>query len=177
MGTGSGAVWRGVVYWGSLESLLALPRHELVMPSISSACDTLSKTHFLTICWVIRVWGPVLLTSLCLCGPVSVCIIITKIGLFSWLLRCASLGFVALGWGCCFSESYLLCLSSSSVPFLPLVLLLCSPLPSVPTLVLGKHICNICVHCGRGPHFISCFICKSFFSFLSLSEKVVAALS
>lgn len=68
---------------------------------------------------------------------------------------CASLGSVALGWGCCFSESYLLCSSSSSfVPFLPLVLLLCTPLlPNLPTLNFGKHICNICVHRGMGPPF------------------------
>lgn len=95
---GAGSAGAGLVYWGSLESLSALPRHELIVPSISSVCDTLGKTPFLTICWVIRVWGPVLLTSLCLCGPASVCIIITKTGLFSWLL-CSVPVLVLLRWG------------------------------------------------------------------------------
>lgn len=69
---------------------------------------------------------------------------------------CASLGFRCIGVGLLFfSESYLLCLSSSFVPILPPILLLCFPiLPNLPHPPnFGKHICNICVHCGMGPLF------------------------
>ena len=154
MGAGSAAVGGGVVYWGPLESLLALPRHVLIVPSIGSACNTLDKTPFLIICWVIRVWGPVLLTSLWLCGPASVCIIITKIGLFSWLLRAVPV-LVLLRWG---GGVVFLKATSYVCPVLlsPLCLWFCCSaplLPSLPTLILGKRICNICVHCGRGPPF------------------------
>ena len=97
----------------------------------------------------------------------------------------ASLCVVAMGRGCCFSKSYLLCLSSSFVPFMPPILLLCFPptSPSLPSLNFWKaHLQYLCSLWDGSSRFTSCFICKScgffvfvFFSFLSLSEKVVAA--
>lgn len=138
----------------------------------------------LTICWVIQAPRPVLFRSLRLCGPTSVCIIIAKIGKFLWLVGVSQPWFCCVGVGCCFSKSYLLCSSSrSSVLPMASLLLLCLPsCPSLPTLNFGKHICHICVCFGTGSPFhlmlyvISFFFFVLFlFSFLSLSEKVVAA--
>lgn len=158
-----------------LEALLALPwaQHPLRPASVHCTEDP----AFLRICWVIgtcgsgfRSWQP--------CCPSSVCIIIAKTGPFSRLVRGgASLCFVALGRGCCFSRSYLFC--SSGGPFPPPRLLLCtshSAWPPHPE--FGKPTFAIFVFTlGWTLRFTSRFICKSLglFSFLSLFEEVVAA--
>lgn len=74
----------------------------------------------------------------------------------------AGLCVVAMGQGCCFSKSYLFCLSGCSfVPFLPPVLLLCFPSPPPPPLpqFLESTFAIFVFALGRVFRFISCFIC------------------
>lgn len=86
--------------------------------------------------------------------PPPLCALLPK--LVYWLVRDVPvLGCVALGWGCFFlkATSYVcpVLLSPFCLPFC------CSASPFFPTTPpspnFGKHICNICVHCGMGPLF------------------------
>lgn len=169
---------------GTPESLSALPRtwthHAQHRVSLKHSGQ---DSPFLKIGWVTWVWGPVLLRSLQLCGPTSVCII-AKIGLFSWLVRDVPvLGCVALGWGCFFlkATSYVcpVLLSPFCLPFC------CSASPFFPTTppsrILESTFVIFVFTVGWALCFISCFICKSFFffflSFLSLRKSWLRFLS
>lgn len=125
------------------------------------------------------------------CGPTSVCIITAKTGL--WSLCRAGWGqdgpcVVAMGWGCCFSQSYLLCLSSSFVPLHASHPAALRPplLPNLPPLNFWKahlqYLCSLWDGSSVSSHALfvrvvcGVFSCVFFFSsFLSLSEKIVAA--
>lgn len=119
----------GVVYWGPPESLLPLPR-ACAVPSLKPSGQ---DSPFLTICWVIGTWEPVLFRSLEPCGPTSVYIIIAKISLFSWLVRDVPV-LVLLHWG---GGVVFLKATSYVCPVLLLslfcLLFCCSALPFSPT--------------------------------------------
>lgn len=154
----------------------------VTVASAQGMCCAQSKTlwtrpPFLTICWVIGTWGPVLFRSLEPCGPTSVYIVIAKISLFSWLVRDVPV-LVSLHWG---GGVVFLKATSYVRPVLLLslfcLLFCCSALPFSPTSppwILESIFAIFVFTVGWALRFISCFICKSsivvVFSFLSLRK-------
>lgn len=155
---------------GPLEALLALPgaQHPLRLASVHCTEDP----AFLRICWVVgtcgsgfRSWQP--------CCPSSVCIIIAKTSPFSRLVRGgASLCPVALGRGCCFSESYLC--SSVAPSRLPVCCSAPPTLPGLPTLSLEsphlQYLCSLWDGPSASPHALFVRVLGCFLSFLSLRK-------
>lgn len=146
---------------------------------------------FLTVCWVLQVWGPVFFKSFFTrVAPPPCALSLPKLA--SGLCR-AGWGqdgpcVVAMGWGCCFSQSYLLCLSSSFVPLHASHPAALRPplLPNLPPLNFWKahlqYLCSLWDGSSVSSHALfvrvvcGVFSCVFFFSsFLSLSEKIVAA--
>lgn len=100
----SGSGWEAQAEGGCLPwtdgVLGARQNHSRLSPGVMSSCLKHSGENptFLTVGWVIRVWGPVFFRSLPRRDPTSVCIIIAQTGLFSGLVGDKP-AWVLLRWG------------------------------------------------------------------------------
>ena len=144
---------------------------------------------FLTVCWVLQVWGPVFFKSFFTrVAPPPCALSLPKLasGLFAGLVGDETAReLLQWGGGVVFLKATSYVCPVLLFPYTPPILLLCVPHfspTSPPPEFLESTFAIFVFALGRVFRFISCFICKSclwvfFFSssFLSLSEKIVAA--